>query len=181
MDPSPVARRTMGVRFDAGRRVSNASLGEALRRAGRMRGDPAYEAARRLPEQTREEQKLRAKAFILLRDRYAFSRSAIMSYASSLRVGWVREHVFAQEAQVLGARAFDAVNRWVLGLGGKPRFKNASRGLHSMQCKDGLGALRPVLAPDGPWPGSSGQRAVHPRACDAAGRAPPDHQARVRA
>jgi putative transposase len=73
----------------------------------------------------------------------------MMSFASSLRVRWVREQVFAQEAQILGARAYDAVNRWVLGQGGKPRFKSTSRGLHSMECKDELGSMRPVLAADG--------------------------------
>jgi len=149
LDPSPADRRTMGVRFDAGRRVSNACLGEALNRVARMREDPAYQAARRLPKQTPEQHKARAKAFQQVRDWYGLSRWAVMSYASSLRVGWVAEQVFAQEAQVLGARAFDSANRWVLGLGGKPRFKNASRGLHSMQCKDGEGAIQPVLGPDG--------------------------------
>ncbi|HET9876207.1 MAG TPA: transposase [Mycobacterium sp.] len=48
-----------------------------------------------------------------------------------------------QEAQNLGARAFDAVHQWHLGQKGKPRFKPAKRGLRSLAAKDGNGALRP--------------------------------------
>ena len=67
------------------------------------------------------------------------------TYSSSLRKAWVREHVGAQETQRLGTRAFDAVNRWSLRLGGKPRFKNASRGLRSLECSDKYGDIQPVL------------------------------------
>ena len=65
-----------------------------------------------------------------------------MSVASGLRVGWLREHVFAQETQALGARAYQAVNRWLLGQGGRPRFKGKGHGLHGLACKDRSGALR---------------------------------------
>jgi hypothetical protein len=68
---------------------------------------------------------------------------AAQSFASSLRKSWVREHLHAQETQNLGARAFDAVRQWHVGLKGKPRFKSAKRGLHSLAAKDGNGALRP--------------------------------------
>jgi putative transposase len=84
----------------------------------------------------------RASAFQGLRDRHGFTERALMSAASGFRVGWLREQVFAQEAQVLGARAFDAVNRWVLGQRGRPRFKGKGHGLHSLAGKDLQGALR---------------------------------------
>ncbi len=67
------------------------------------------------------------------------------TFGSSLRQAWVREHVGAQEAQRLATRAFDAMNRWSLRLGGKPRFKNASRGLRSLECSDKYGDIQPVL------------------------------------
>jgi putative transposase len=70
-----------------------------------------------------------------------------MSVASGFRVGWLREKVFAHEAKVLGARAYDAVNRWVLGQRGRPRFKGKSRGLHSLAGMDRYSALR--VAADG--------------------------------
>ncbi|GAB5002140.1 hypothetical protein MAHJHV63_54910 [Mycobacterium avium subsp. hominissuis] len=46
---------------------------------------------------------------------HGFSDRQAQSFASSLRQSWVREHVPAQEAQNLGARAFDAVKQWQLG------------------------------------------------------------------
>ncbi|MDT5128674.1 MAG: hypothetical protein QOH54_4318 [Mycobacterium sp.] len=74
---------------------------------------------------------------------HGFTVDAAQSYASSLRKSWVREHLPAQETQSLGARAFDAVHQWHVGRKGKPRFKPARRGLHSLAAKDGHGALRP--------------------------------------
>ncbi len=67
------------------------------------------------------------------------------SYGSSLRKAWVRDHVGAQEVQRLATRAFDGTNRWNLGKGGKPRFKNASRGLRSLECSDKFGDIQPIL------------------------------------
>ena len=68
-----------------------------------------------------------------------------MTYASSLRKSFIRAQVPAQEAQVLGRQAFRAVHRWHVARGGRPRFKAARRGLHSLAAKDRNGALRPVL------------------------------------
>ncbi|MDY6870973.1 MAG: transposase, partial [Actinomycetota bacterium] len=68
---------------------------------------------------------------------HGFTADAAQSFASSLRKSWVREHLPAQETQNLGVRAFDAVRQWHVGEKGKPRFKNARRGLHSVAAKDG--------------------------------------------
>ena len=89
----------------------------------------------------------RAQAFQQLRARHRFGERALMSVASGFRVGWLRQKVMAQEAQVLGARVYEAVNRWVLGQRGRPRFKGRGRGLHSLAAKDLCGALR--IAADG--------------------------------
>ena len=79
---------------------------------------------------------------LLLTHKERFSVDAAQSFGSVLRKSWVREHLRAQETQNLGARAFDAVRRWHVGGNGRPRFKPASRGLHSLSAKDGNGALR---------------------------------------
>jgi hypothetical protein len=86
---------------------------------------------------------------VLHRYSRGFTVDAAQSFASTLRKSWVREHLPAQEAQSLGARAFDAVNQWHLGRKGKPRFKPVTRGLHSLASKDGEGALRPKVDADG--------------------------------
>ncbi|MCH9736508.1 MAG: transposase [Actinomycetia bacterium] len=109
--------------------------------------DAAFEAAKQMPGRTREQKAARTAAFRELDHKHGFTNDAAMTFASSLRKSWVREHLPAQETQNLGARAFDAVRRWHLGKRGKPRFKSVSRGLHSLSAKDTCGALRPKTDP----------------------------------
>ena len=141
--PDPGQRRVIGIRFRAGVRVYNAVLGEFLDRGRAVRADPAWAVARGLPRRDKDQRKARAAAFRAVEAAHGFDRGAAQSYASSLRKVWVREQIPAQEAQNLGARAFDAVKLWHLGKRGKPRFKSVKRGLHSLASKDGNGALRP--------------------------------------
>jgi hypothetical protein len=98
-----------------------------------------------LPHRTPAERKDRAAAFAAVQQTHGFTVDAAQSHASSLRKSWVREHLPAQETQTLGARAFDAVKHWHLRRKGKPRFKRVARGLRSLGCKDGNGALRPKV------------------------------------
>ncbi|MGV0808432.1 zinc ribbon domain-containing protein [Mycolicibacterium setense] len=121
----------------------NAVLGEFIARSRAVKADPAWQAARELPARTPAERNARGAAFRAVETAHGFAVDAAQSYASSLRKSWVREHLPAQETQNLGARAFDAVRQWHLGVKGKPRFKSTGRGLHSLAAKDGNGALRP--------------------------------------
>jgi hypothetical protein len=84
----------------------------------------------------------KTKAFRDLRISHQFSERELMTAASAFRVGFLREKIGAQEAQVLGRRMYQAVNKWLVGRGGKPRYKGKSRGLHSLECKDMNGDLR---------------------------------------
>ena len=144
---NPRATSVAGTRFEAGRRVYNACLGEAVRRSLTVKADPGWEEARKLPKGKpgSPEAKARRDAFKALDERHGFSERELMSYASHLRVAWVRDHVLAQEAQVLGRRAFGAVRSWHLGLRGKPRFRPVSRPLRSLECKDLFGFVQPVM------------------------------------
>ena len=140
---TPTQARTVGSRFECGRLLYNACLRVALNRAQALRDDPVWERARAMPRVVAgRPNPARAPAFRELRDRHEFTERALASVGSAFRVGWLREHVFAQEAQVLGERAYQAVNRWVLGQGGRPRFKGKGHGLHSLAGKDLRGALR---------------------------------------
>ncbi|MDT5171811.1 MAG: hypothetical protein QOD02_5169, partial [Mycobacterium sp.] len=141
--PDAAQRRQIGIRFFTGVRVFNAVLGEFIARSRAVKSDPAWQAARELPRHTAAERKHRGAAFRAVESAHGFTVDRAQSYASSLRKSWVREHLPAQETQNLGARAFDAVRQWHLGLKGKPRFKPTKRGLHSLAAKDGNGALRP--------------------------------------
>jgi len=126
----------------------NTCLRQALERASAMCADPGWEEAKAMSRRLAgKPNPARAAAFRALRERYGFTERALASVASGFRVGWLREKVFAHEAQVLGARAYDAVNQSVLGQRGRPRFKAKGRGLHSLSGKDRNSALR--IAVDG--------------------------------
>ncbi len=132
-------------------RVYNACLAEALRRSNATKSDPAYALAKALPRAKpgTPQSAARRSAFAAIEDRHGFGRYALQSYASSLRQSWVREANLSQEAQRLGRRAFDAVRRYHLGSGGRPRFRSASRSLHSLECADLNGSMRPVFGESG--------------------------------
>jgi putative transposase len=137
--------RTITARFEGARRIYNACLGEALKRARWMRADMRWAHVKAISP----DDPARSAKFRELRREYGFTEQDLMSYASGCRVSWLRELVFAQEAQVLGRRAYEAVNRWVIGERGRPRFKSVSRGLHSLEAKDLTGALRIGQTSDG--------------------------------
>ena len=145
--PSLAHLAVVDTRLESGRRVYNACLGAALARCRAMRDDPAFDAAKALPKGPSKSGKsvARNKAFNAVATAHGFTADAVRTYGSGLRQAWVREHVGAQEVQRLATRAFDAVRRWNLGLGGKPRFKNARRGLRSLECSDRCGDMAPVL------------------------------------
>jgi hypothetical protein len=147
--PDQTQCREIRTRFVTGARVYNAVLGEFMVRSRAVKADPAWQAARLLPRGTPVERKARGAAFTAVAHTHGFTVDAAQSFASSLRKSWVRKHLPAQEAQNLGARAFDAVRMWHLGRKSKPRFKPAARGLHSLAGKDGRGALRPKVDTDG--------------------------------
>jgi len=128
-----------------GVRVFNAVLGELNARSRAVKADPAWQTARQMPHRTPAQRVERGAAFRAVEVAHGFSVDAAQSFASSLRKAWVREHLPAQETQNLGARAFDAVRQWHLGLKGKPRFKSTKRGMRSVAAKDGNGALRPKV------------------------------------
>jgi putative transposase len=145
---TPTQAKEVESRFECARLLYNACLRVALDRAGAMRADPGWERARAMPRVAAgKPNPARVQAFRQLRARHGFGERALMSVASGFRVGWLRQKVMAQEAQALGARVYDAVNRWVLGQRGRPRFKGRGRGLHSLAAKDLCGALR--VAADG--------------------------------
>ena len=130
--PNPARCRDMRIRFFTGARVYNAVLGEFIARGRAVNSDPGWLAARQLPCRTPAERSIRRAAFNAVQQAHGFTADAAQSFASALRKSWVREHLAAQEAQNLGARAFDAVKQWHLGRKGRPRFKSTKRGLHSL-------------------------------------------------
>ena len=100
----------------------NACLAEARKRAGLLRESRAYRKALRLPKG-----KERTKAFKAARKAVGFTKSALERYAVRLRRRAFHQHLDAHAAQKLAARAYDAVDGWLLGKRGRPRFKGKNQ------------------------------------------------------
>ncbi|MCL6094414.1 MAG: hypothetical protein M1519_01075, partial [Actinobacteria bacterium] len=148
LDPTPSQARTILVRSRAETRIYNACLGEAKKRLERLRADPAFVRAKAMDSGPK-----RTAAFRELNDRFGFTESALISYASSLRkhdtrghASWVRNLVGAQEAQAEGRNAFRTAKRWAVGLSGKPKFRSYHKHkVLSAECKDRSGDIKPIL------------------------------------
>ena len=135
---SPAEERKLAARLEAGRRLYNAVLGEALRRQRLIRESRCWRAARLL---TREAG--RAEAFRALCRAYRFTSAALSSFGSSCKNGarWQRM-LGAHETQRIAERAFAAVEQYGFGNRGKPRFKGKGRPLHSIEGKCNAAGIR---------------------------------------
>lgn len=110
-------------RFEAGRQIYNACLGEALKRRDQMVRSKIYRKALAMPAGTEEERKARAEAFKEAREKYGFTEYSLHAYVAGMRNSWLREHIDANTAQTLATRAYNAVNKALTGEAKKVRFK----------------------------------------------------------
>lgn len=170
--------REMLVRLEMARQLSNACLGEALRRLDRMRESLAYARARAMPKVLgKKPNKERAAAFAALRHACGFTSESISAFGTKCKNGakWndgrgrTDPRLGAHETQRIAERAFSAAEMYAFGVRGRPRFKGKARPLHSLEGKSsgssvcwnsGTGCLEwgglrlaAMLAPDGrdPW------------------------------
>lgn len=136
------ARRLDGV-FEAGKRLYNVLLQEGLGLVDRMRADPAWAAALALPKKLDEERIARSDAFRAVRAAHGFSDFAFQSRATLHKnAAGFADRLGANVTQKAGTRAFKALEEWVYGLRGRPRFKGVQRPLHSLEGKNNAGAPR---------------------------------------
>lgn len=115
--------RTAFSRFEAGRQIYNACLGEALKRRDLMLRSKMYRAALAMPHSTDKEKKARKEAFKGAREKCGFTEYSLHQYVTKIRNSWLSQHIDANTAQKLATRAFDAVNKTVTGDAKKVRFK----------------------------------------------------------
>lgn len=170
--------REMLVRLELARQLSNACLGEALRRLDLMRESLAYARARAMPKMAgKKPNRERAAAFAALRHAYGFTSGAISAFGTKCKneARWnegrsrTDPRIGAHECQRIAEHAFSAAEMYAFGVRGRPRFKGKGRPLHSLEGKSagssvcwnaGTGSLewgglrlRAMFAPDGrdPW------------------------------
>ena len=72
--------------FEAARRLSNALLGEAMKRLRQMRTDPAWQWAHSIPQAHKQ---VRKEAFSQLRQAYGFSEYALHDFVKSANCSWL--------------------------------------------------------------------------------------------
>jgi transposase len=128
--------------FEAARCLYNALLGEAMKRLQQMRADPAWQAARAIPQALKEERRV---AFSQLRQAYGFSEYDLHEFVRTANGSWIANHIDSMMAQTLATRAYQAVNRVCLGEAKKVRFKSRRRGLDSLENKWSKSGLRFLL------------------------------------
>lgn len=135
----PDEERILLARLEAGRRIYNAVLGDALKRIDAMRTDPDYAAARALPKKT----KARSDAFAACRQRYGFDEYALHACATAHKnAAGFADRLGAHETQTIATRVWEAIRRYAFGRAGRPRFKGAKRPLHSVEGKSNKTGLR---------------------------------------
>lgn len=135
------ARHILGSRFEAGRQIYNACLGEALKRRDLMQRSKLYRAALDMPSSTSKERKARSKSFGTARRQYGFSEYALHSYVKEICNSWLREHIDSFTAQKLATRAFNAVNKTIIGDAEKVHFKRPGE-LDSLEGKSNRAGIR---------------------------------------
>jgi hypothetical protein len=128
----PADARECGIILRASQNIYNAVLGEALKRIDLMRASAAFQAARAMPKG-----KARSDAFERVRKQFGFTKSCMEVFARECAAGsvWIKAHLPGHCIQTAATRAFKAVERHMLKIGGRPHFK-AYRDFNSFEGKE---------------------------------------------
>ncbi len=136
-------------RFQAGRQLYNACLGEAMTRMELVRTSELYQQAKNLPrfilnkKGEKVQNKARTKAFTEARKAYRYGDYELQALATivSNQSKWVAQKIDSNTQQKLATRAFKASERVMLGQGKKVRYKVSSR-FKSLEGKSNKQGLR---------------------------------------
>jgi hypothetical protein len=123
-------------RFEAGRQLYNACLGEALRRLNLCRQSKFWTEARQAKRKTEKN-----NLFNQAKKLYQFSEYDLHRYSTKVRNSWLKIHLDAHTAQKLATRAYKAVEKILLGKAKKVRFKGKNQ-LSSLEGKSNQAGIR---------------------------------------
>lgn len=127
----------MEARFEAGRQMYNALLGEAKKRLSLVKQSVSYTKAKK-----NTDKKERQAHFAAARQAHGFFAYALEAVADEMRrTSWLGGHLDSHVAQKLADRAFEAVQKTLFGKAKKVRFKG-KRGLHSLEGKTNAACIR---------------------------------------
>ena len=130
--------RILRRKMEYGRQLYNAVLGSAIGLIDQMKQSAAWRETVVMPKGAERNARFREirKAYRLTE--YGFHEIIKEHRAASGRAS----ELGINEAQKLATACYKAVERWLLHLGGRPRFKSASRGLHSIEGKTNKTGLK---------------------------------------
>ncbi len=116
-------------RMEAGRRLYNATLGEALRRHGLLKQSKDWQHTRTLSDK-----KIRGDEFKRLSKEAGFTPAAMITFARTCKneAGW-KDRLGSNVTQRIAEQVFAAMQQYSFGKRGRPRFKGANRPLHSLE------------------------------------------------
>ncbi len=125
----PGEDRTLIGRMEAGRRLYNATLGEALRRYGLLKQSKAWQHTRTIADK-----KLRGSEFQRLSKEAGFTPAAIITFARTCKneADW-KDRLGSNVTQRIAEQVFAAMQQYSFGKRGRPRFKGVARPLHSLE------------------------------------------------
>jgi putative transposase len=139
---SDEARLNKGM-FEAAKRLRNTLLQEGLEMVQAIRNDPAWDLTRKMPKADNAQRKSRGVEFSRIRKNHGFS-----DYDFQMRILTLRnnagfsDRIGSAVVQKLATSVFRSLERYLLGLNGKPRFKGVKRPLHSIEGKTNKANLR---------------------------------------
>ncbi len=134
----PASDRVLLARLEAGRRLYNVVLQDALKRLDRMRQSKAWQAVRAMPKG-----KARSEAFRAAQIPFGFSDYALQAEATKHKnAAGFADRLGAHETQKLATRVWKAVSEYAFGERGRPRFKGQARPLHSLEGKNNEAGIR---------------------------------------
>lgn len=125
----PGEDRTLIGRMEAGRRLYNATLGEALRLHGLLKQSKDWQQTRTIADK-----KTRGSEFQRLSKEAGFTPATIITFARNCKneAAW-RDRLGSNVTQRIAEQVFAAMQQYSFGKRGRPRFKGASRPLHSLE------------------------------------------------
>jgi len=116
---TPPQEQALLKRFEAGRQIYNACLGESLKRLDLMRQSKAWQKVRKLPAG-----KSKADAFKSLHEQFGFRKYDLLTYAQRFGHEWLGNHLDSRTVKRLAGRAFTWAKEYLFDPDrGKPKFR----------------------------------------------------------
>jgi transposase len=125
-------------RVECGKRIHNATLQAGLRIVDAVRGDLRWATAQKMPRGS-----ARNEVFKAVRASHGFSEYEFHAIAVVHKnAAGFDTRIGSHETQKIASRVFAALEQYLFGVRGRPRFKGVKRPLHSLEGKNNEGMLR---------------------------------------